>query len=243
MTKIVSSSMSVDCVVFGFDGQALKVLLLQCDVPGSGFKLPGSMIYESEEIHTAASRVLEELTGLKDIYLKNFEIFSNPCRIESTSEIEWLNSTYGVDARRIITVGYYALVKLNRRMLDYTTQNGAQWHRVSQVKRLAFDHKHILSVAFDVLLAQFVATPIVFELLPSKFSIRQLQDMYEKILDIEIDNRNFRKKLLCSDYIVASGEKEEGVAHKPAQLYTFDKRRYEREHKSKSKLNFINWQL
>lgn len=243
MAAILSSSMSVDCVVFGFDGEALKILLIKCDLSGSGYKLPGSMIRECEEISEAAHRVLEELTGLRDIYLKMFEIFSDPNRINEKNEISWLNGKYGVNADRIITVGHYALVKLNRKMIEHTTKMGAEWHRVSLVKRLAFDHKVILLKAFDVLLSQFVATPIVFELLPTKFSIRQLQNFYEKILDIEIDNRNFRKKLLGSNYIVATGEKEIGVTHKPAQLYIFDKRRYERELRSRAKLNFINWQL
>lgn len=243
MSAILNSSISVDCVVFGFDGQALKILLVDCEMPGVEYKLPGSMIMDDEQVHVAANRVLGELTGLKDVFLKHFGIFSDPNRINEHTEIQWLRDSYKDVSRRIVTIGYYSLVKLNSKMIDYTTQKGVHWHRVSQVKRLAFDHKSILLVAFDTLLSEFVSTPIVFELLPNKFTIRQLQNLYEKMLDVDIDNRNFRKKLLSSDYIVATGDKEQGVTHKPAQLYYFDKRRYERELKARTKLNFINWQL
>jgi len=250
MVPVKNSSISVDCVVFGFDGTSLRVLLVkrkykETDESGQvvikeDYKLPGSPIYNDEELSASAYRILEEMTNLKQVYLKQLQVFSDPNRIDD-DDIGWLNETYGFETKRIITIGYYSLVKLNPKIIAHTHLRKAEWHDVQAVKRLALDHKDILRVALKTLNKQLVNEPIAFELLPKKFTIRQLQTLYEAILGIEIDNRNFRKKILGSGYLELTEEKEKHVAHKPAQYYVFNRHAYEKEVRKKSKLNFINW--
>lgn len=243
MNLLTNHSISVDCVIFGFDGAALKVLLIRrctkdddlCD-----YKLPGSLIQENEDLSNAAYRVLRDHTGMSNIFLRQFSVFSDPTRI-SGDELEWLNAHYGVHTERVVTVTYYSLIKLSDKSQP-TRHNDTEWVDVQSVKRLAMDHKQILIEALTTLNKQFIQEPIAFELLPRKFTIRQLQNLYEAILGIEIDNRNFRKKVLSCGYLTATAEREKDVAHKPAIFYTFNKSRYEKDVKKKTKLNFINWQ-
>lgn len=142
----------------------------------------------------------------------------------------------------MVTVGYYALVKLDSRTIAYTTATGAQWVDVDSIQRLAMDHKQILTRALSVLCREMLQSPVAFELLPRKFTIRALQNLYSAVLGIEIDNRNFRKKILASGFLTPTSEKEQGVAHKPAQsqYYTFNKNAYKKAVKEKLKLGFIN---
>ena len=116
----------------------------------------------------------------------------------------------------------------------------AKWVDVQSIRSLGLDHKEIVMCALETLSRELMQLHIAFELLPRKITIRQLQNLYEAVLGIEIDNRNFRKKILSSGYLIPTNEKEEGVAHKPAQYYIFNKTQYEREQKSKFRLNFIN---
>ena len=247
---MINPSISVDCVVFGFDGLELKVLLIEFgrkneDVHSSQLKferkLPGSLIQEKEDLSAAAQRTLAELTGLKDIFLRQLYVFSDPNRISIPEELEWINNTYGVSVTRIVTVAYFALVKIDKSVLQHTVEGVARWHSVQCITHLAFDHKLILLKGLEMLSQQLVSEPIAFELLPKRFTIRQLQNLYEAILGIEIDNRNFRKKVLNVPCIRLLDEKEKGVAHKPARLYRFDKAMYEKDMKKKMKynLNFI----
>ena len=150
------------------------------------------------------------------------------------------NETLPEAAYRVVTVGYYALVKLDSRTIAYTTAKGAQWVDVDSIQRLAMDHKAILSAALTVLCREMLQSPVAFELLPRKFTIRALQNLYSAVLGIEIDNRNFRKKILASGFLTPTAEKEQGVAHKPAQYYTFNKNAYKKALKDKLKLGFIN---
>ncbi|HPJ82524.1 MAG TPA: NUDIX hydrolase [Bacteroidales bacterium] len=231
-------SISVDCVVFGFDGQSLRCLLVRRN--GLDYKLPGSLILENEDIPSAAYRVLGEMTGLRDIFLKELSVFSDPARV-GEEDLKWINTFYGVNTRRVVTVAYYALVKLDRKMRSYTEEKGAFWKEINNINSLAMDHKEILNKAQDMLHRDMTYSPIAFELLPKKFTIRELAGLYKTILGVEIDSRNFRKKIFSCGYILPAGEKEKGVPHKPAAYYVFDKNRYRKEEKKTSKLNFINW--
>ncbi len=237
-------SLSVDCVVFGFNGQALKVLLVERRYRTSQvgepreYKLPGSMILEAETLPTAATRVLAEMTGLRNVYLRQTHIFSDPHRVEG-EELRWINEYHNVAAQRVVTVGYYALVKLDDRMIEHTTSKGAHWAEVDSIRHLAMDHKLILADALEVLCGEITSSPIAFELLPRKFTIRALQSLYAAILGIEIDNRNFRKKILTSGFLTPTGEKEKEVSHKPAEYYTFNKAAFNKAAKRKFKLGFI----
>ncbi|MFI3281480.1 MAG: NUDIX domain-containing protein [Rikenellaceae bacterium] len=237
-------SLSVDCVVFGFNGQTLKVLLVErryrATSPGAEreYKLPGSMILEAETLPNAAIRVLDEMTNLKNVYLRQTHIFSDPERVTG-DELSWINEYHNVEAQRVVTVGYYALVKLDDTMVEHTTSKGAHWAAVDAIKHLAMDHKLILADALKVLCDEIISSPIAFELLPRKFTIRSLQNLYSAILGVDIDNRNFRKKILTSGFLTPTGEKERGVSHKPAEYYTFNKAAFNKATKSKFKLGFI----
>lgn len=244
MTIETSSAISVDCAVFGFDGRSLKVLLIKRrypidDLSADDLKLPGAMILENETLPEAAKRVLEESTGLSNIYLKQTSIFSAPDRV-SEKEMEWICKFHGINTRRVVTVGYYALVKLNQGIVNYTKRKGAKWVDVDSIRSLIMDHMEILADALANLQKEITHTPVAFELLPKKFTIFQLQSLFEAIAGVKIDNRNFRKKILTSGLITPSGEYEKNVSHKPAQFYTFNKSVYQKAMKDKFKLNFIN---
>lgn len=174
MSIQMNQSLSVDCAVFGFNGKSLKVLLIERryyapDTRLDKLKLPGAMILDNETLPQAAYRVLEEATGLRDVYLKQMDIFSDPNRV-SGEELEWINRYHGIRTERVVTVGYYALVKLDTRTVAYTTAKGAQWVDVDSIQRLAMDHKQILSAALAVLCREMLQSPVAFELLPRKFT-------------------------------------------------------------------------
>lgn len=214
---------SVDCVIFGYEASnnSLKVLLLNRgngDKPHS-LKLPGSLIKESEDLDEAAYRVLRELTGLEDIFLQQLQSFGSPGRIDDPRDLEWFRKTYKVPVGRVVTIAYFALIKLNKKTMKPNTMEGAVWEEISQVGALAFDHNQILEKGMEHLRHKIRTTPIIFELLPKKFTFRQLQNLYEIILGHELDNRNFRKKIEKLDYLTPLDEKEKGVAHKPARLF------------------------
>ena len=244
MSVQMNQSLSVDCAVFGFDGKVLKVLLIERrywkpDGRLDRLKLPGAMILEHETLPEAAYRVLKEATGLENVYLRQLEIFSDPQRV-SGEELAWLNRDHGTRTERVVTVGYYARVKLDPHTVAFTTAAGAQWVEVESIQHLAMDHKQILAAALSSLCREMLQSPVAFELLPRKFSIRQLQNLYAAVLGIEIDNRNFRKKMLASGFLTLTDEREQGVAHKPARYYTFDKAAYRKAQKEKMRLGFLN---
>lgn len=222
-----NSAISVDCVIFGFDGENLKALLVRrrnADplYDDGGYKLPGAMIRENETLPQAAARVLEASTGLKDIYLKQTSIFSDPERVDQ-DELQWICRYHGIQTDRVVTVGYYALVKLDPGMVSYTKRQGAMWMNVDDIHHLIMDHMDILSDALTVLQKDFLWSPIAFQLLPKKFTVRQLQNLLEAVFGIELDNRNFRKKLFSSGILVETDEYERHVNHKPARLYLLNK--------------------
>jgi 8-oxo-dGTP diphosphatase len=209
------SAFTVDNVIFGFDEGDLKVLLIKRgEEPYQGkWALPGYFVYPNEDLDTAAKRVLEELTGLRNVYLEQVKTFGAVDR-----------HPFG----RVITVAYFSLIKISH----YTIQPSsiarkAKWHSVSKIKDLAFDHLEILRACFDRLKWSVRSRPVGFELLPPKFTLTQLQHLYEAILETDLDKRNFRKKILSMDLLIDLEETQEGVAHRPARLYQFDRHRYE----------------
>lgn len=222
-----NSAISVDCVIFGFDGVNLKALLVRRRTADPLYhdkelKLPGAMIRENETLPEAAARVLEGSTGLRGLYLKQTSIFSDPRRVDE-SELEWISQYHGIHTVRVVTVGYYALVKLDQGMMNYTRRQGAVWENVDDIHHLIMDHMDILSDALTVLQKEILWSPAAFQLLPKKFTVRQLQNLLEAVFGIEIDNRNFRKKLFTSGILTETGELEKNVNHKPAKLYTVNK--------------------
>jgi len=229
MLEGTNSNISVDCVIFGFDFKSLNVLLLERKLQNedekvliSDFSLVGQHIKANESLDEAAARILNETTGLKNIYLEQFYSFGSPLRLVDEKSKLWLESI-GLDPEgRIITIGYFSLV--NKNVVHITnTERHATWFNIKEIGKLAFDHNQIFKKALEALRIKIKSEPIAFELLPRKFTLSQLQKLYEVILDIQFDKRNFRKKALQSDYIVALTEKQKDVSRKPAQLFMFSR--------------------
>ncbi|MDF1547549.1 MAG: hypothetical protein P1P88_06990 [Bacteroidales bacterium] len=227
-------SISVDCVIFGFDSNYLKVLLVDMDdyndeIPK--LKLPGSLVLKNEKLDTYACQVLNELTGLDNIYLKQFHTFGNPGRIQSFEDKKWIENTYSVKIERIVSTAYYSLVKIDKSNSNPREKSyKANWHNVVDIEALAFDHQDILNKGLSKLQKELFYNPqVCFELLPEKFTLRDVQNVYEAIQGITYDNRNFRKKISKAKYIKPLNEKQTGVAHKPALLYKFDKVIYDKK--------------
>ncbi len=224
---------SVDCVIFGFHAAKLKVLLIERErVPrshlgGHKLKLPGSLISESEDLDTSAIRTLKELTGLDRIYMKQFGVFGSPNRLSPPEDVAWLRKTSGLMVDRVVTVAYYSLIKID----ESNTTEKTIWHPVDDLPELIFDHNHIVDKALEALRMEIRSKPLCFELLPKKFTIRQMQDLYEIVLGEHLDNRNFRKKIRNMEFLMPLPEKEKEVNHKPARLFHFDRKVYEKHRK------------
>ena len=206
---------TVDCVVFGLDDGELKVLLIQRGTePFKGrWALPGGFVHLDEGLEEAARRELKEEAGVAHVFLEQLYSFGEPKR----------------DPRgRVITVAYYALVKLGDHRVRATTDaRDAAWFSVWDTPRLAFDHDEIIKLALQRLKGKVRYQPIGFELLPPRFTLTQLQQLYETVLERPLDKRNFRKKILAMELLEETDEVEQDVAHRAARLYRFDKKRYE----------------
>lgn len=211
-------SVTTDCVIFGFDGSDLNVLLVRRG--GEPYKdywaLPGGFIKMDENADTGARRELKEETGLDAAYMKQFHAFTEPNR----------------DPReRVITIAYYALVKMQD-VVGGDDAAEARWFTIGNVPQLAFDHDLILRTAQQELRRQIHFEPIGFELLPEKFTIRDLQNLYEAILDVRFDRRNFYNKMKKLELLVQLNETVRQSAKKDALLFSFNaKKYYELKHK------------
>jgi 8-oxo-dGTP diphosphatase len=207
-------ALTVDCVVFGLDEQDLKVLLIQRDAePFRGrWALPGGFVHLDEGVDEAARRELEEETGVQRVFLEQLYTFGEPDR----------------DPRgRVVSVAYYALVRLSdHRVQAATDAREAAWFSAWDIPRLAFDHDRILQMALTRLKAKVRYQPIGFELLPPKFTLSQIQRLYEVVLERPLDKRNFRKKLLGMGLLEETDEVEQDVSHRAARLYRFDRKKY-----------------
>lgn len=222
---------SVDCALFGFDGGSLKLLLIRQKTAEGGplseenlqMALPGDFVHEQESLDAAAARVLLELTGLDDVYLKQFQAFGSPNRVKGLKDQQWLRTFRDHPENRVMTVAYFGLVSLHEHTPKASSFAGdADWIDVDAIPNLAFDHDDIATMALATLKEQLESKHIGFEMLPKKFTLRQLQSLHETVLDKKLDKRNFRKNVKRMDHVVPLNEKEEGVLHKPAQLFTFD---------------------
>lgn len=201
-------AVSVDCVIFGFDNDELKVLLIKSDL--NEFKdrwsLLGDVVHPDEELDQAAYRVLKTRTGLDQVFMEQVQTFGGVHRHP---------------AGRVITVAYYSLVNIEQNVLK-KHGNELHWHTLKKVQDLAFDHKEILQCCYERLKHKVIEQPVGFNLLPKKFSLRELQNLYEAILDVKLDRRNFRKKFLSMDLLIDLNEEEDDVPHRPARLYKFN---------------------
>jgi len=211
----VMRGLSIDNLIFGLDGSELKILLIK---HGEGIRmgewaLPGGWIKHEEDLKDAAKRLLKDLTGVEHPYLDQLKTFGKVNRYP---------------AERVVTVAYYALVSAD----DYALLAGfsaadAGWFNVHDTPQLVFDHQNILDFGIQHLQHQVRHYPIGFNLLPEKFTLLQLQELYEAILNIKLDKPNFRRKIMKMDLLTPCNEKQTGVAHRAANLYRFDKAAYE----------------
>jgi len=207
-------ALTVDCVVFGFDEAELKVLLIRRGIaPFKGkWALPGGFVRVDETVDDAARRELLEETGLTNVFLEQLYTFGAVNR----------------DPReRVVSVAYYALVKLSEHpAAGASDASDAAWFPIAEKSALAFDHSEILETALTRLRGKVRYEPLGFELLPAKFTLSQLQRLYEAVLQTPLDKRNFRKKILAMDLLLPLKEQARTGAHRPAQLFRFDARKY-----------------
>ena len=231
-TPLANNHISVDCVVVGFDGDRLKVLLIKRvgDDEGLAFhdmKLPGSLIYKDEDLDGAAMRVLSELTGLKNVDLIQFKAFGSKNRTSNPKDVRWLERAQKAQVESIVTIAYLALVKIDRALSRNLETFQADWVALDDIQDLAFDHNLIIKEAL-IYIRQYVESnpAALFELLPRKFTASQLRTLYELIYNKTIDVRNFHKKIALMEYVLPLEERQQGVAHRAARYYRFDKKLY-----------------
>ncbi len=210
------AAVSVDNVVFGFDQSGLKVLLIYrgAEPYRNCWALPGDLIQLDVDLNTSANAVLQNLTGLQEIFMDQIRTFGRVDR-----------HPYG----RVFTVAYFALIRIEKyRVSAQAWAEQAEWFPVNEIPDLPFDHNEIIEYAKENLKQRIRKQPIGFELLPEYFTLTELQRLYESILDRELDVRNFRKKILSMDFIVETGMKQNAVTHRPAKLYKYNPEQYYR---------------
>jgi 8-oxo-dGTP diphosphatase len=214
--KDAIKNVSTDCVIFGFEKSSLQILLYKrARKPCKGmWALPGGFLKRGELIEEAAERILQETTGVNHIYLEEIGVFDQIDRFPS-----W----------RVFTIGYFALISPENYKIitSGAYAEDVKWFKICELPELAWDHQHIVDVALNKLRARVLNKPIGFELLPRKFTLPQLQTLYEVILDKSLDKRNFRKKLMKMDLVEKLNERDKNNVKRPAHLYRFDKRIYE----------------
>lgn len=234
----IHTYLSVDCVVFGFDHEnRLNILLVQRhvdDIPlEQQKKLPGSLIFSDEDVDDAANRVLFELTGIKKMVLKQFRCFADPNRASNQNDIKWMGKEYKHNIDRIITVAYLSLCRIDHK-IDSSKYDTVDWHPIDKLPRLPFDHNKIIEESL-MEIKKWIDSDfsIIFVLLPKKFTIRQLYQLYNALSEKKIDIKNFHKKISSFNYIIALDEIETNVSHRAARYYRFDPKIYK---KSQNKL-------
>ncbi|MBC7903248.1 MAG: NUDIX hydrolase [Gemmatimonadaceae bacterium] len=205
---------AIDCIIFGFDGQELKVLLIhRAFEPEKGkWSLMGGFIQPDEGFEEAASRILLQLTGLKGVYLEQLHAFGDPAR----DPIE-----------RTVSVAYFALIDIHKYEKQLSEEYHPEWFPIGSIPKLIFDHARIIEMGKEKLRYKAALHPILFELLPEKFTIPQLQSLYEGIYETGLDKRNFSRKVLSTGLLIKLKDKEKTSSKKGAFYYKLDKRRYQ----------------
>lgn len=216
MNKDIIDALSIDCLIFGFKKGELDILLVQHGegISKGKWALPGGWIQYNESVNDAAVRLLRDLTGVSDIYMEQLGVFGDVNRYPN---------------KRVITIGYFALVKPeNYKLHAGFTASDANWFKVSKVPKLPYDHNKILKDGLKHLKHKVRHEPIGFNLLPKNFTLHQLQELYEAVLERKLDKPNFRRKLMHMNLLALSKTKQRDVSHRAASLYRFDKKTYDR---------------
>ena len=218
---------SVDCVILGFDGESLKVLLSSQgeEAPSSQYnslKLPGRLLYANEDLDEAAEDILSQLTGSHNHYVRQFRAFGSPNRTSNPKDVKWLENAIKQKIGRIVTIAYISLVRITNRTHRTFAGHDAAWYNVNELPELAFDHSIIISEVLKELEMLSVQQPhVLFEMLPPKFTALQLRRVHEQISGHVMDVRNFSKLILNKPYIVPLDEWEQNVSHRAARYYKF----------------------
>lgn len=227
-------SLSIDCVIFGFHENQLKVLLIK-HRNRNMWALPGGFVGREEPVDAAASRVLKDRTGLNEIFLQQFHVFGDPARSPKEFHLQDLKKD-GIKAtddlwilQRFVTIGYYALVDFSKviHAADHLLEKWVWWD-IQNLPSLILDHRKILDAALTNLRMQLHYQPIGYNLLPEKFTMPELQKLYETILGKKLDRRNFQRKMMGFGILLRLNEIKKGVAHKAPFLYSFDLKKYNR---------------
>ena len=202
---------AVDCIIFGFDGQQLNILLIQrgFDPEKGKWSLMGGFVQDDESCDEAASRILKELTGLDGVYLKQLQVFSDPKR----DPLE-----------RTISVTYFALINIHNYEKQISDEYHAEWFPVNKFPKLIFDHNDMVDIARKQLQYEASLYPILFELLPLRFTLPQLQGLYEGVYNTQLDKRNFTRKLLSSGLLTRQADKDKESSRKGAYFYKINKK-------------------
>jgi ADP-ribose pyrophosphatase YjhB (NUDIX family) len=217
--------LAIDCIIFGFDGLNIKLLLIQRGFePEKGkWSLMGGFLQPSEVLDEAASRILKQLTGLEGVYMEQLHTFSELGRDPE---------------ERTISVAYFALIDIHQYEKQLTDQYHAEWFLLHKKPRLIFDHDDMVRLAQKQLRYKAALHPLLFELLPPKFTIPQLQNLYEGVYDTMFDNRNFTRKVMSTGLLVKQDGKDKSGSKKGAYYYKLDKKKYKA--KQASFLNFVS---
>lgn len=215
-SSVVIEALSIDCIIFGFQKSKLKVLLVQHaeGIIKDQWALPGGWVSYNENIDAAAYRLLKNLTGVKKLYLEQLKAFGDVDRYPG---------------KRVITIAYYALTRPeNYELIPGFTASDAKWFNAHDISNLPYDHSEILNFAWRRLKRKVKYEPIGFNLLPEKFTLLQLQNLYEVILETTLDKPNFRRKIMKMNLLISCNEKQKDVSHRAAILYRFDKQVYDK---------------
>ena len=225
---------SVDCVVFGFDGVKLHVVLVEkTNIPegvsvARKHKLPGRLILTGEDPDEAARDVLETYTGISRQRLEQFHTFGSPSRMANQEDLEWIRNESGLPIDMVISVAYMAAIRISTKLRQLSSVFRPQWHAVDHLPELAFDNTRIVQKALLSLRKKLSLEPdSIFKLLPRKFTIQELRRLHETILGEQLDIRNFHKKVKQASYIEPLDEWESHVMHRAARYYRFSRKKYQ----------------
>lgn len=216
--------LAVDCIIFGFDGENLKILLIKrgFEPEKDKWSLMGGFIKTDESLDEAANKILLQLTGLEGVYLEQLYAFGNPSRDPD---------------ERIVSVAYFALIDIHKYETQLSDRYHAEWFLVNEMPALIFDHGQMVEIAKQKIRYKAALHPLLFELLPRKFTIPQLQSLYEGVYNTKIDNRNFIRKLTSTGLLIKLEEKDKSNSKKGAFYFKLDKKKYKA--KFQAFLNFI----